>query len=910
MRLVRTGLRAFVLPLVSPLETAHGPITTRAGFLVSLEDEAGRFGIGEATPLPAFGGEDLATCRAALLAALEALAGLDVDAHASGLEVARRPAAAAPCAQAAIATALADLAAQRAGLPLAHWLRARAGLPGAPAPRVRVQALVGGASPDAVEASAGRARAAGFDTFKLKLAVSPAARGLELDLERVAALRGAIGREARIRLDANEAWSRAEAEAALARLAPFGIDLLEQPVDRADRAALAALSRSSPIPIAADEALLGDGLEACLSAPVARCFVVKPALLGGIDGAIDLARRAEARGIRLVFSNLIEGSVGRAAALALAAGLARPGHDEVHGLGTAALLAADLEPSAATPSAVLVPSAAPGLGVALGPCWQLAGACFADSRCFEGFEAGGRARPPAPEARSDPRWAAAFGGAFADREALVFGERAWTWGALGRAVHTAQARLAAVGIERGDFVAVLAPPAPEGVALFHALLDAGIALLPVNARLSEPELVEALASTGVSTLLVGEAIDAGLAQRVAAAAGCGLCAFAADEGEGGLAPMLQRRLGAGHGAARAAEQARALRGEQGALVLLTSGTSGRSKAAVLTRENLTASADAAARLLGSHAGDRWLLCMPLFHVAGLSILVRAARVGASVVVEPRFEAGRIAQILETGGITHVSLVATTLAQLLEARGGRRAPAALRLVLVGGGPAAEGLLERAAAAGYPIAPTYGLTEAASQVATRPPGTPGRPWAAGLVPLPGVALQIVDAAGRPLTAGAEGEIRVRGPIVMRGYLADPAATERALQDGWLATGDVGQLDGAGHLRVLDRRTDLILSGGENVYPAEVEALLAEHPEVVEAGVVGVADERFGARPLAFVVWRPGATPAPEILAGWCRERLAGYKRPVDFIACEALPRNASGKLLRRELAARVPARGGAG
>ena len=248
------------------------------------------------------------------------------------------------------------------------------------------------------------------------------------------------------------------------------------------------------------------------------------------------------------------------------------------------------------------------------------------------------------------------------------------------------------------------------------------------------------------------------------------------------------------------------------------------------------------------------------------------------------------------------------------------------MLVGGGPASTSLLERAALAGYPIAATYGLTEAASQVATRPPQTP-RPASSGrgatgddssehasalgggMVALPGVEIRIVDAEDRPVGCGAAGEIQLRGPIVMSGYLGDPEATARALRGGWLATGDIGCLDDAGGLRVFDRRSDLILSGGENVYPAERESVLVEHPEVLEAGVVGVPDVRFGARPLAFVVWRVGASPDPGGLAAWCRTRLAGYKVPVDFIAVDALPRTASGKLLRRELVLRDPrCRGG--
>lgn len=922
MRIVRAELRAFVLPLVAPLATAHGPIAERAGWLVTLEDEDGRIGQGEATPLPDFGGEDLAACRAALRAALPTLvdgAARTVD---ESLDRIEPSVAARPVARAALEAALAALAAQREGVTLAAWIRRRAGLPGSPATEVRVQALVAGATPDEVTASARRALEQGFTVFKLKLGVGiglDVELGVDRDLARVAALRAAIGPGGRIRLDANEAWTRAEAERVLARLAPFAIEFVEQPVVRTDLDGLEALDRAGPIAVAADEALIGDGLAACLARRAARIFVVKPAVLGGIGPAIALAARARAAGIRIVFSNLIEGRVGRETATAIAAALALPDADgtaEVHGLGTAVLLARDLERA--------------------GEGWA---APTPDGERLE-LDAGWLARLDCAQRDGEARAAAA----------LVCEGRAYDDAALMSAVRAAEGALEAADLDAGDLVAVLAPPSPAGVVLIHAMLERRVVLLPLNARLTEPELAHALATTRPTALVVTEALDRDLAARLARAGGCRLLALEAGAGdtalqvvlaprspgqssESTLTPAPEPAMGA-PGRPRAA-----LEGIGAALVLLTSGTSGPPKAAILTRANLIASARASARLLGSERGDRWLLCMPLFHIAGLSILVRAALAGACVVLEPRFDAARIARLLDEERITHASLVATTLEQLLDARGERPAPASLRLVLLGGGPASDALLARALASAYPIAPTYGLTEAASQVATRPPRglvsasasgsvaetasafatrsgssdgvqsdfdldldldlEPDLDLGGGLVPLPGTRIRIVDAADTPVAAGLEGEIQVRGPSVMHGYLDDPEATSRTLRGGWLATGDFGRLDAAGRLRVLDRRSDLIVSGGENVYPAELEGVIASHPDVLEAGIVGVPDARFGARPLAFVVWRAGAARDPAALAAWCRARLAGYKQPVDFVAVEALPRNASGKLLRRAL-----------
>jgi len=470
-------------------------------------------------------------------------------------------------------------------------------------------------------------------------------------------------------------------------------------------------------------------------------------------------------------------------------------------------------------------------------------------------------------------------------------------------------RLGTLGLAAGDRVAVLAPPSIPGVTLIHALLDQGIVLLPLNARLQEPELDFILASSRARWLVVGEAGQQ--ARRLAERAGCGLLRLGAASGQGPrLRLEVERRPQESDGSALESQRV-GLRERGAALVLYTSGTSGRPKGAVLTRDNLLASARAQAQLLGPSAPrDRWLLCMPLFHVAGLSVLIRSALAGTAVALHPDFDSPRVSASLERGGITHVSFVATMLRRVLEERGGRRAPSDLRVVLLGGGPASSDLLERAAGLGYPVAPTYGLTEAASQVATRPPDAPIDPSgdrAAGLRPLPGVEIRIVDAAGHELPPGTVGGVEVRGPVVMAGYLDDPEASARVLRDGWLATGDLGRLDASGGLRVLDRRADLIVSGGENVYPAEIEAVLEAHPRVVEAGVVGVDDERFGRRPVAFVVWQGGEDPeaagAAAALGRWCRDRLAAFKRPVEIRILERLPRTASGKLIRRQLEERV-------
>lgn len=458
-----------------------------------------------------------------------------------------------------------------------------------------------------------------------------------------------------------------------------------------------------------------------------------------------------------------------------------------------------------------------------------------------------------------------------------------------------------LGVEPGDLVAILAPPSTRGVALIHAMLDRRFVIFPLNTRLSEIELRAALEATRARFLIVARGADDAVAKRLCEAVGCGLIDFAGrGVGTTGSVVSPPRILESGE---HADSRARRLE-ERAALVLQTSGTSGRPKAAVLSLENLLASAEASIELLGSDPRDRWLLCMPLFHIAGLSILIRSALSGTSVVLHERFDAERVAAALDGERVTRVSFVATMLQAVIETRGERPAPESLSLVLLGGGPASQDLLSRARALHYPIAPSYGLTEAASQVATRPPSaviTRESDLAGEMAPLPGVEIRIVDNQGVSVGAGIDGEIALRGPIVMKGYLDDPEATSTAFRDGWFMTGDAGRLDRAGRLRVLDRRADLIISGGENIYPAEIESVLVAHPEIRDGAVVGVSDAEFGARPIAFVVLRAGASLDRASLEKFCRERLAGYKIPVDFIEIDEIPRTASGKLLRRLLAA---------
>ena len=301
-------------------------------------------------------------------------------------------------------------------------------------------------------------------------------------------------------------------------------------------------------------------------------------------------------------------------------------------------------------------------------------------------------------------------------------------------------------------------------------------------------------------------------------------------------------------------------------VIRTSGTTGVPKAVELTYANHLASAIASADALGVESEDRWLCPLPLHHVGGLNVLIRSVINATAVVLHERFDADSVRATIEAGEVTLASLVPTMLSRL-RAAGLRQAPG-LRAIALGGGPIPAGLLDWARDTGIPVVPVYGMTETCSQVVA---GSPGRP-------LRGVQLEIA----------ADGEILVRGPMVARGAVAE---------DGWLHTGDLGRLDGDGLVHVLGRLKELIVTGGENVAPLEVEQALLAHPAVADAGVAGLPDPDWGEAVTAFVVLREPASP--EELRAWCRERLEAFKVPKTIHVVGQLPRTSGGKLLRERL-----------
>jgi len=477
-------------------------------------------------------------------------------------------------------------------------------------------------------------------------------------------------------------------------------------------------------------------------------------------------------------------------------------------------------------------------------------------------------------------WIARHASERGSHPALISAEGTLSYAELDDAARSLAAKLHGLGIATGDRVAVLLENDPLYVVLIHALVALGAVLVPLNVRLTPRELRELLVDAEPRLLLHGTSLASVAAESVRDLRGIRTLPAPALHtlSEKPVALPVQLRLDA--------DQA----------ILFTSGTSGRPKGVRLGLAQHLASAAGSAERLGIEHEDRWLACMPLYHIGGLAIVLRSALYGTSVVLHSDFDARAVLHSLQHDRISAVSLVPTMLARLLDASGDAQFPASLRFVLLGGGPIPTDLVLRARRARVPVAASYGLTEATSQVATLAPAEDEAHVGSVGQALPGVELRIVDENGRDQPAEVAGEICVRAAQVMSGYLNLPEQTARTLEAGWLHTGDIGTLSTEGYLTLLDRRSDLIVSGGENVSPAEVEAVLLCHPDVAAAAVVGRSDPSWGQVVHAFVVPRAARVASTEELIAHCRSRLAGFKLPRVIELVTSLPQTKPGRLRR--------------
>jgi len=486
-----------------------------------------------------------------------------------------------------------------------------------------------------------------------------------------------------------------------------------------------------------------------------------------------------------------------------------------------------------------------------------------------------------------------------DGAALWHEGRETTYRELDRRASRVANALRRAGVAPGDRVCVLDKGHDAFFEVLFGIAKAGGVFTPVNWRLAPPEIAYVVNDARSPVLFVGPDFADAVRHVERELESVRQVVHFGEARDGWLA-YGSFRDGAPDDDPRAdgAE-------DDTAWQLYTSGTTGHPKGAEITHRNLCEVISVGVVGFGAVAsGDTALVCMPLYHIGGSGYALCMFFGGARLLVMREPEPGTILRLIGEQSVTHGFFVPALLNFLLQHPSAATADfSSLRAVLYGASPIPEDLLKEAIERfGCDFIQAYGLTETTGAVVLLPPEdhVPGSPRlrACGL-PIFGSEIRIVGADGSECAPGEVGEIAIRGPMVMKGYWNRPEATAQAIRDGWFHSGDAGYRDADGYLYIHDRVKDMIVSGGENVYPAEVESVLFAHPDVADVAVIGVPDERWGETVKAVVVRAPGSSPSEAELIDFCRDKLAGYKRPrsVDFV--DALPRNPTGKVLKREL-----------
>jgi long-chain acyl-CoA synthetase len=519
--------------------------------------------------------------------------------------------------------------------------------------------------------------------------------------------------------------------------------------------------------------------------------------------------------------------------------------------------------------------------------------------------------------------------AFPDRDAIVAGPTRLTYSQLNSAASQVANGLIARGIRPGDRVALTCPNLPAFPVAYYGILKAGAVVVPLNILLTEREIAYHLADSAAKAYFCFEGTAelptgrAGSAAFDAAAACEHLVLLSAGHPGTDPAGADARSMSAD---GRAATVAELMHGQPAAcgsaptaetdtaVILYTSGTTGQPKGAELTHSNMVQNALLAPRLFGTHPHDVQLIALPLFHSFGQSVQMNSGLAnGATLVLMARFSADQALAQMAGEGVTFFAGVPTMYHALLGCETADQydlagIAATLRVAVSGGAPLpAEVMRKFEERFAVPILEGYGLSET-SPVATF--NRIDRPRKPGSVGLPAWGIEVKILASAEERASAEGEVVIRGHNVMKGYFGRPAATAEAIDAaGWFRTGDIGRLDGDGYLYIVDRKKDMIIRGGFNVYPRELEEVLLTHPEVSLAAVVGVPHEVHGEEVKAFVVRTPGAAVTEAELVAWCKQVMAAYKYPRIVEFRDSLPMTATGKILKRQLiSGGTPAAGG--
>jgi long-chain acyl-CoA synthetase len=477
-----------------------------------------------------------------------------------------------------------------------------------------------------------------------------------------------------------------------------------------------------------------------------------------------------------------------------------------------------------------------------------------------------------------------------DRTALRMDDLTLTYAQLREAAGRTSALLAARGVRPGDRVGIMLPNVPAFPIAFYGALAAGAVVVPMNPLLKSREVAYYLGDSGARVVLAWQAA-AGEAAKGAADSGAEAIAVEAPDMAGLLAGY------------QPAWPEHGRQDQDDAVILYTSGTTGRPKGAELTHAGLVRNAEISGRTLFDVGPDDVIMgCLPLFHVFGLTCgLNVSVATGATLTLLPRFDPAKALDIMQRDRVTIFEGVPTMYAAMLHLPDADPAKAATLRLCASGGAALpveilRGFEEKF---GCVILEGYGLSETSPVASFNHPDKVRKPGSIG-TPIEGVEMRLVDDAGQTVPEGEIGEIAIRGHNVMKGYWNKPEATAEVMSpDGWFRTGDMARVDSDGYYYIVDRKKDLIIRGGYNVYPREIEEVLHEHPAVAEVAVIGIPHPSLGEEVGVAVALKPGATATPEELRAFARDRVAAYKYPRSVWLVDSLPKGPTGKVLRREV-----------
>ncbi|WP_415394486.1 long-chain-fatty-acid--CoA ligase (plasmid) [Rhodococcus globerulus] len=489
------------------------------------------------------------------------------------------------------------------------------------------------------------------------------------------------------------------------------------------------------------------------------------------------------------------------------------------------------------------------------------------------------------------------------RIAVIEGDRTLTFGEIDSAANSVTRFLLSLGVRPGDRVALTIANIVEFPIVYFGILKAGGVVVPLNTMLKREEVAYHLRDSGaVAYFCSVPGLDDEAWRGFHDVESCehlvtlGSALLEEQSGGTSLADVLTEHA--------SEDILQVTEATDTAVVLYTSGTTGKPKGAELTHANLVLNALGHNQLLDAHAEDVHLVALPLFHSFAQTVQMNAGfAVGATLIFLPRFDPATALELITQHRVTIFAGVPTMYWALLNKAGvdGTNADLAglLRIALSGAAAMPVDVLERFKDVfGVGIREGYGLSETSPTVTFNPLDQPNRPGSIGK-PIWGVEVKLIEKDWNEVRAGEPGELAVRGYNVMKGYLGRPEATEEVIRDGWFRTGDIARRDEDGYYFIIDRAKDLIVRGGFNVYPRELEEVIIAHPEVSLVAVVGIPDERIGEEVKAFVIREPGSQLKAEDLIGWSRERLAAYKYPRMVEFRDTLPMNATGKLLKRAL-----------